>query len=380
MLERGMQHGLRALIFAGRPTRLRRVWRSTLATWKTLVFFLKVLPMLPSRALNLVTPEPVVKSLRYPTHAGWVEGDLYRPSKPGPHPGLVMCLGVIPIDVDHPQVPRLGEALARAGFAALLYWSPAMRDRRLDPVDIEDIASAYDQLIDQPYIDPQRSGLFGTCVGGAFVLMAAADERIRDRVRFVGTFAPFSSMWTLTEDIASASRLNSEVRIDWPVDQLTRAVYVRTLTDALSPEEASALRGEPEPVTESTSVERSALGRRVERLLEPISLEQARSMFRELPNEMQERLTQMSPITYIDDIHAPLVIISHDRDDTVVPVSESRQLYRAFNGRDGLYYTEFAMFQHADPTKRKLAPRQLVRELSRFFTCLYPMFRASVEV
>jgi hypothetical protein len=25
----------------------------------------------------------------------------------------------------HPQVPRLGKALARAGFAALLYWSPA---------------------------------------------------------------------------------------------------------------------------------------------------------------------------------------------------------------------------------------------------------------
>jgi dienelactone hydrolase len=191
MGDRAVQDGLRTLLRAGPPTRFWQTWKSVVAIWKTLVFFLKVLPMLPSRAINWVTPDPIVTTLTYPTQAGWVDGDLYRPSTPGPHPGLVMCLGVIPLDVDHPQIPRLGEALARAGFAALLYWSPAMRDRRLDPVDIKDIALAYQHLIEQPEIDKERSGLFGTCVGGAFVLMAAADESIRDRVGFVGTFAPF---------------------------------------------------------------------------------------------------------------------------------------------------------------------------------------------
>src|SRR3954463_9355725 len=141
------------------------------AAAKTVVFVLKLLPMLPSRAVDWFTVSPLVERVRYPTRSGQVEGDLYRPATRGPHPGVVVCLGVVPFGGDHPQVPRLGAALARSGFAALLYWSPAMRDFRLAPEDIEDIASAYDALLARPDISPGRSGLLGTCVGGAFALM-----------------------------------------------------------------------------------------------------------------------------------------------------------------------------------------------------------------
>src|SRR6266568_1196839 len=154
------------------------VMRSIRAAAKTAIFFLKVFPMLPSRPLDWVTKPPVIERVRYPTRLGQAEGDLYRPSAGGPHPGIVVCLGVVPFGVDHPQVPRLGAALARAGFAALLYWSPAMRDFRLDPEDVENIALVYQWLVGQPSIDPARSGLLGTCVGGSFALMAAASPRI----------------------------------------------------------------------------------------------------------------------------------------------------------------------------------------------------------
>jgi hypothetical protein len=77
--------------------------------------------MLPSRPLDWVTSRPVVEYFRYPTSHGFAEGDLCRRSSAGPHPGIVVCLGVVPFGVDHPQVPRLGEALARSGFAALLH-------------------------------------------------------------------------------------------------------------------------------------------------------------------------------------------------------------------------------------------------------------------
>src|SRR4051794_10783217 len=205
------------------------------AAWRTTVFFLKVLPMLPSRALNLVTPQPVVEQLSYPTCNGDAVGDLYRPASAGPHPGLVVCLGVVPFGVDHPQVPRLGGALARSGFAALLYWSPAMRDFRLDPADVEDIASAYDALLTRPDIDPGRSGLLGTCVGGAFALMASSSPRIRDRVNFVAAYAAYASMWTLARDIASGSQRRDGVRESWAVDPLTRKVYIHSLTALLEP-------------------------------------------------------------------------------------------------------------------------------------------------
>ncbi len=157
-------------------------------------------------------------------------------------PGIVVCLGVVPFGVDHPQVAVLGKALARSGFAALLYWSPAMRDFRLDPDDVENIALAYRWFIEQPSVDPARSGLIGTCVGGAFALMAAASPLIRDRVGFIGAYAPYSSMWTFARDIASATRSCGDVREPWRVDPLTRKVFVHSLTALLEPDEAERLR------------------------------------------------------------------------------------------------------------------------------------------
>jgi dienelactone hydrolase len=327
--------------------------QSVRAAFRTAVFFLKVLPMLPSGAIDRLTPPPVVERLSYPTRDGLAEGDLYRPATPGPHPGLVVCLGVVPFGVDHPQVPRLGEALARSGFAALLYWSPAMRDQRLDPVDIDNIALAYDRLLEHPAIDPARSGLLGTCVGASFALMAAAHPLIRERVHFVGAFAPYASMQSLAVAIASATRSTRDGPQPWAVDPLTRAVYERTMSALLEGDESTLSL----PLLGSLTPEAAAIA------------------LRHLPVAIQERLARLSPLTCLADIYAPLIMIGHDRDDTVIPVDESRQLVAAFSGRAGVHYTEFGMFQHADPTKRKLPLPRLVSELSKFYRFVYPMYR-----
>jgi hypothetical protein len=233
----GIDHGM-----STNPSIFIRATRSIRAVARAAVFFLKVFPMLPSRPVDWVTTPPLIEKVRYPTHFGLAEGDLYRPSTGGPHPGIVVCLGVVPFGVDHPQVPRLGKALARAGFAALLYWSPAMRDFRLDPDDIESIALAYRWFSEQPFVDPARSGLLGTCVGGAFALMAAASPLIRERVNFIGAYAPYASMWTFARDIASATRSCGEERQPWQVDPLTRKVFIHSLTALLEPDEAERFR------------------------------------------------------------------------------------------------------------------------------------------
>jgi hypothetical protein len=353
--------------------------RSIRAAVNTAIFFLKVMPMLPSKPLDWVTTAPLVERVRYPTHDGETEGDLYRPATGGPHPGVVVCLGVVPFEVDHPQVPRLGAALARAGFAALLYWSPAMRDLRLDPEDVEGIARAYRWLIAQPSIDGGRSGLLGTCVGGSFALMAAANPAIRDRVGFVLAWAPYSSMRTLARDIASATSSVESTRGPWQVDQLTRKVYVRSLTAALEPDEAERLRtayanrsGGVIPGTLSED------GRAVHPLLTALDVASAEASLGRLSAEMQERLDAISPIEYLKDIRAPLILIAHDRDDQVIPIGESMRLRDALNGRAGVRYTEFTMFKHLDPAKVRLPLVALARELGKFYLSVYPIFRRAV--
>lgn len=345
---------------------------------KAAIFFLKVFPMLPSRPVDWVTKPPVIEKVKYPSRSGQVEGDLYRPSAGGPHPGIVVCLGVVPFGVDHPQVPVLGKALARAGFAALLYWSPAMRDFTLDPADIENIALAYDWLIERPDVDPARSGLIGTCVGGSFALMAAASTLIREHVSFIGAYAPYSSMETFARDIASATRSNGDGREPWQVDPLTRKVFVHCLTALLEPGEAERLRSMfIDQSKQLDNRELSAEGQAVYTLLTARDADDAKVALHRLPAPMQERLAALSPMNYLKDIHAPLVVLLHDRGDQVIPVGESRRLHSALSGHAGVHYTEMG-FQHLDPVKGHLPLFRLVRELGKFFLAMYPMFRQAV--
>lgn len=346
---------------------------------KAAIFFLKVFPMLPSGLIDWVTKPPVVQKVRYPTRFGHAEGDLYRPSAGGPHPGIVVCLGVVPFGVDHPQVPVLGKALARAGFAALLYWSPAMREFRLDPEDIENIPLAYNWLIEQPYVDPVRSGLLGTCVGGSFALMAAASPLIRDRVAFISAYAPYSSLFTFARDVASATRSWGDVHEPWQVDPLTHKVFVHSMTALLERGEADCLRSAFINTGGHHAIHGlSTDGQAVYALLSARDKDSTEIALHHLPPIMLERLASLSPINYLKDICAPLIVLLHDRGDQVIPVVESRNLHSAFAGHAGVHYTEM-QFQHLDPVKARLPLFYLVREFGKFFFAVYPMFRQAVS-
>lgn len=319
---------------------------------REVAFILKVLPMLPSGVVDRVTAPPRVERFHYEAHAGEVVAEVYRPDTGRRHPAMVLCLGVVPFGVEHPQVPRFCDALARAGFVALIHWSDAMRDKRLVPEDADDVARAYAALLDRDDVDPERSGLFGTCVGGTFALLAAAHPLIRDRVRFVGAFAPFSSMWTLARDVASGTRDDDAGVVPWTVDPLTREIFERTIRALLGPEQALAV-------------------------LDAHDATAADAALRSLPPSAREDLDAMSPILHVSDIHAPCIAFGHDRDDVVIPIAESRRLAAALSGREGVRFTEYAMFQHADPTSRHLSPLAFAREVVRFYGSLYPLFSAS---
>ena len=371
-----------AVVAAGRPSRpphfFTRATRPIRAAANAAIFFMKVFPMLPSRPVDWVTRRPVVERVKYPTRFGQAEGDVYRPAGGGPHPGLVVCLGVVPFGVDHPQVPILGKALARAGFAALLYWSPAMRDFRLDPEDIEGLALAYNWLIEQPYIDPARSGLLGTCVGGAFALMAAANPLIRERVAFVGAYAPYASLWTFARDVAGGSRSCGDGREAWQVDPLTRKVFVHSFSALLECGEADRIESVlDQPGGSLAATGLSAEGQAVGALLNARTEAEAVTAIQHLPPKGQARMEALTPLNYLKDIQAPLIIVLHDRGDQVVPVGESRRLCAALSGRAGLHYTEM-QFSHLDPVKARLPLIRLVQQLGKFLLAVYPLFRQAL--
>jgi hypothetical protein len=133
-----------------------------------------------------------------------------------------------------------------------------------------------------------------------------------------------------------------------------------------------------EPTGQVDADELSADARIIYPLLTALTLEQAKAALDRLPNELRDRLDAMSPLTWLPDLHAPLLVQMHDRDDPVIPIGESKLLWAALAGRPGLRSTEFTMFKHLDPTRVKLHIPQLLRELARFYGSLYPVFRQAV--
>ena len=63
-------------------------------------------------------------------------------------------------------------------------------------------------------------------------------------------------------------------------------------------------------------------GQTVYSLLTAQDEEGAEAALHSLPPIMQERLAALSPINYLKDIHAPLIVQLHDRGDQVIPVGE----------------------------------------------------------
>ena len=348
------------------------------AVARSVVFLFKVMPMLPSGWVDRLTRPTERVSVSFARPFGSGVGDLYRPSRPGPHPGIVVCLGVVPFGFDHPQIPRLGEALARSGFAALLYRSPAMERCELVPEDVGNVAAAYDYLIEQPFVRAEASGLLGTCVGGSFALMAAAQPAIRDRVAFIGAFAPYASIEQLALGVVTGTRQDGQALVPWAVDPLTRKVFVHSLTAPLPAHEADALRRLYDESTDHARPEGlSHAAEAVNALLAAPDAARAQRALDHLPPALRARMDAISPLRSLPDLRVPLIMIGHDRDDLVVPVSESRRLRGALAANPGLRYTEFGMFQHADPTKRNLGPLALGRELVKFYRYVVPLFRAS---
>jgi hypothetical protein len=211
--------------------------------------------------------------------------------------------------------------------------------------------------------------------------MAAASPHISEEVAFVAAFAPYGSLFSLARGIASSTSLRDEQLYPWEVDPLTRKVFVHSVTALLDPAEAQELRERFE-VTNSPPDKANTLsqdGIAIHDLLAAGTVPEAEAALAKLPKNLQKGLDELSPINYLKDIRAPLIAISQDRDDTVIPIGESRLLRSALGSRAGLHYTEFAMFQHADPTKRKLSPLELLRQLSKFYLWLHGVFRESVR-
>ncbi len=324
----------------------------------TALFVLQTLNA-PVKPQSWFTAPPIREEITYARPDELGRADVYYIPNGKRRAGLLVFLGANAAGRDDPDVINFGNALSRAGFAVMFSWSPTMGlQSSVDPAEIDNLTWAFRHLRSRDYVDPERVGMAGFSVGGSFVMVAAADPRIRDDVAFVNSFGAYYDARDFFIQIASNSRISNGQAEPWAVDDLTRRVFANELIQAVSDpaerelltrrfiETAAAVESgsaaEPAQLSEQADISR--------KLLEGTTPEEAGRLLDRMPADFRQELQGISPSQRLADVRARLLIM-HDVGDLLIPVGESRRLVETWrrSGRDDLRYTETAIFDHVRP-------------------------------
>ena len=324
------------------------------------------------------TGTPVREEVTVPLPGGFGEADIYRIDDGKRRAAVLLFLGANAAGRDDADVVNLGNALARAGFVTMFHWSPTMAlHHNIDPAELENLVWSFQYLSGLDFVDPERVGLGGFCVGASFALVAAADPRIREDVEFVNAFGPYFDAEGLVLQVSTRSKLDGGQRVPWEPDKLTFKVVANELIETVEDVEDAAVltrvyfEGQQAAAGELDRL--ADTGRTVHLLLQGATVAEAQSLYESLPQGFRQGIRSVSPSNYVDGILARLMVM-HDRNDQLVPADESRRLAAAFADRGDIRHTEVLGFEHVRPASGGGA-WDLLREAAKLYRHLYSIMR-----
>jgi acetyl esterase/lipase len=274
---------------------------------------------------------------------------------------MLLVLGVNNVGRNHPVVERVADALARTGVAVLVPDSRVLLEGRLEVGEVDGVVTAFELLASRSEVDPQRVGVVGFSVGGSLALLAAADPRIADRVRFVNAFGAFGDASTYLASVAAHAYRGGDGRdLAWTPSPLAREIYVRFMLDqvadvgdrgaldrALGSVVMAGARPPPDPALRA-SLE-TAAARTINDLLTARSLADAERAIDALPAASRSFFDAISPARHVDGLRTG-VYLMHETEDHHVPFVESRALASVLDEAGMLRsHTEFRLFDHVQP-------------------------------
>jgi len=346
---------------------------------RTALFLPQILPALPLSPQQWLTPDPVRHAVEFPLSDGRRgSADLYLPASSGKHSAVLFFMGVVPPDRDEKRIVRFAEGLARTGMVVMIPWLDSQRLGVIAPQDVDGLVRAFQYMSALETVDAERAGMGGICTGASLAMVAAADPRIADDVKFINSFAGYYDARDLFKAIAGRSRFYGGDVTAWKPDRLTLRLFVDYLVDGIRSETDRALLERALESAEAPDPRLSSEAIAVYKLANGVPLDEVDSLMDQLPPSVLESLKLISPSTNIDRLKAR-VLIMHDRADRLVPSEESRRLVDALGEGSNVYYTEFSSFQrdiqvHVDGGGG-VGPLGYVREASKLFTHIYNVLR-----
>ena len=346
------------------------------AGFHTALYLTQVLDV-PVKLQGWFVAEPLRHEVHFPSAGGTSVGQVYRIPDGKPRAAVLLSLGITDQGFADSNVINLGNALARANFVVMYQWSPAMGiSKKLDHAEPENLVSGFRYLERQDYVDHERVGLGGFSAGASFALVAAADDRIRDRVNFINVVGPYFDAEQLLLQTASRTVVYDGVPTEWEPEALTLMVIGNVLIETLdSPGDAEFLDGFVLNGMDAHPGELETLtpqGRTVAQFLRGMGPGEAQASYETLPSSFHANLAVISPASYVQDIRARLLVM-HDRNDPLVPAAEPRRLVEASRDRVRVRHTELLAFDHITPSEGGI--RTVLGQAAQLYPHMYEIIR-----
>jgi len=341
---------------------------------KTILFVTEIIPAFPFKLQEIFTKEPIRSEMIYYFNQTDALADLYKPSGSGNYGAVLLFLGVNPAGRDDPRVVKLANSLARSEMIVMIPWSKDMEQKHIDPEIILNLVSAFKALKNLEGVDQNKLGVAGFCVGASLITAATADTTISKDVKFINFFGGYYNASDLIVAISSGKSFYNQTIKSWSPDSLTKEVVTNELIDIVSNEEDQRILNNifstHTVIQHNPQQFDSNEAKIVYELLNTPTVERAKELIKQLPLSARRQLDVISPSSYINDIHADILIIQN-AEDNLIPVEESRRFANAVTPKSQVSYTEFSIFEHIEPTK----PLDIVPFLHESFKLFKHMYK-----
>ena len=305
--------------------------------------------------------------------------DIYEPAtSPPPIPGGREAI----IDVigagDHrsdPQLVNFSQAFAREGIVAVNVGTPTLFQDKVSARDGEAVVQAFEFLEHQRDVDPQHIGIISFSVGAMLACAGAADPRIRDRVAFLAMLGPYFDATSLLRIVGSRAQDVDGQTQPWKPQPVTLYVLARSVSSLLSPIENTLMQKAfnvgiyVPPLTAKQQAQLSPGAAAFYHLLEGDEPGNVDRNLAALTPQMKALLTQLSPMSVVDQIRAPIHLL-HDRSDSDVPFTQSQEFAAALARIHHPYdFASYGIFAHVE-VRANLGLSQVLSDGTKLFQAL----------
>ena len=320
----------------------------------------------PVSALRIVGENPVREEiwLNVPKGRGLLVADVYRPKDGDVHGGMLIAVGAAPEIRDHPGVIRLSKTAARAGIVVMIpeLYYPFYENALPEDVNglvsafgtnVEEIIASYQWLRDQPYVDPERLGIFGASAGAGLGLVSASDPRISHDLGYFAALGTYYDLVDLVSAITTDSIQYKGRTEPWePWLTSVRVLYnsvINYLPDANDRDILSRIFVDEDDSARRLVGRLSPRARDVYEALDDRDVNRILQFWGEVSPQDVASLREVSPSNYVQALDTDLFIM-HDRSDPYIPYVESRRLRDATAGNGHqVYFAEFDFLNHVEP-------------------------------